>query len=110
MLIIGPTEKGRPSTAYAPAARYAKELRDTGTDIYVINPGYRINEDEGRTIATSVDNVKVSHFRGLNSIQGQLTKRLDDGKKMLQELMLTIINSNYDLVPFCSLLLYSFVT
>ena len=80
MLIIGPTEDGRPSTAYAPAARYAKELRDAGTDIYVVNPGYRINEDEGRTIATNVANVEYSYYRGLNRVQEPILQRVFGGK------------------------------
>ena len=79
MLIIGPTEDGRPSTAYAPAVRYAKELRDAGTDIYVVNPGYRINEDEGRTIATNVDNVKYSYYSGLSRSQDPLIKGISGG-------------------------------
>ena len=80
MLIIGPTEDGRPSTAYAPAARYAKELRDAGTDIYVVNPGYRINEDEGRTIATNVANVEYKYYRGLNRVQEPILQRVFGGK------------------------------
>ena len=80
MLIIGPTEDGRPSTAYAPAARYAKELRDAGTDIYVVNPGYRINEDEGRTIASNIANVKYKYYRGLNSVQGPMIKGIFGGR------------------------------
>ena len=80
LLINGPTEDGRPSTAYAPAARYAKELRDAGTDIYVVNPGYRINEDEGRTIATSVGNVKYSYYRGLDRYQDPMIQGIFGGK------------------------------
>ena len=68
LLIIGPTEDGRPSRAYSPAARYAKELRDAGTDIFVVNPGYRINKDEGRTIATNIANIWYKYYRGLNSV------------------------------------------
>ena len=80
LLIIGPTQDGRPSTAYAPAARYAKELRDAGTDIYVVNPGYRINEDEGRTIATNVANVKYSYYRGLNRVQDPMIRGILGGR------------------------------
>ena len=79
LLVIGPTQDGRPSTAYAPAARYAKELRDAGTDIYVVNPGYRINKDEGRTIATNVDNVKYIFYRGLNSVQEPIIQGIFGG-------------------------------
>ena len=79
LLVIGPTQDGRPSTAYAPAARYAKELRDAGTDIYVVNPGYRINKDEGRTIATNVDNVKYKYYRGLNSVQEPIIQGIFGG-------------------------------
>ena len=79
MLTIGPTEDGRPSTAYAPATRFAKQLRDAGTDIYVVNPGYRINEDEGRTIATSIDNLKYRYYRGLNSVQEPMIKGIFGG-------------------------------
>ena len=68
LLINGPTEDGRPSRAYSPAVRYAKELRDTGTDLYVVNPGYRINKDEGRTIATNIANIWYKYYRGLNSV------------------------------------------
>ena len=80
MLIVGPTEDGRPSLAYAGAARYAKALRDKGTDIFVVNPGYRINEDEGRTIATSIDNVKYSYFTGLQRLEELLNEEIFRGK------------------------------
>ena len=79
LLIIGPTEDGSPSRARASAARYAKGLRDAGTDIYVVNPGYRINEDEGRTIATNLGNVRNSYYRGLNSVQEPIAQGIFGG-------------------------------
>ena len=50
------------------------------TDIYVVNPGYRINEDEGRTIATSVGNVKYSYYRGLDRYQDPMIQGIFGGK------------------------------
>ena len=101
MLTIGPTEDGRPSTAYAAATRYAKELRDAGTDIYVVNPGYRIIEDEGRTIATSVDNVKKSPFDGLNAVQDQVAQGISQGKKMLTKSALVSTKCKYLQISSC---------
>ena len=69
-----------PSRARASAARYAKGLRDAGTDIYVVNPGYRINEDEGRTIATNLGNVRNSYYRGLDNVQDPMAQGIFGGK------------------------------
>ena len=78
-MIIGPTEDGRPSNTRLAAARYAKGLREAGAHIYVVNPGYRINENEGQEIATNMDNVKYSYYRGLDRLKDPLAESLFRG-------------------------------
>ena len=80
MLIIGPTQDGRPSSSYTPAVRHAKALREAGADIYVVNPGYRINEDEGRAIATNINNVKYRYYRGLDRVQDPMIQGIFGGR------------------------------
>lgn len=80
LLIIGPTEDGKPSSASTEAGRFAAEMRNEGYAIDVLNPGYRIDDREGEEITDKARNRYRTYYRGLNKVVQPITQAILRGK------------------------------
>lgn len=91
MLIIGPTDDGKPSRAIIEATRYATRMRREGYRIQVLNPGYRINDREGLEITENAANRYRSYYRGLSKVVQPTTRAILRGKMSKKHIQSSLI-------------------